>query len=68
MASLNPILKIHHVWDIHFIRIQCIASILIATIAFIWIRWFGGASTVNNLLLDNRSAIYGTLASISGAL
>jgi hypothetical protein len=55
-------------WGIHFLGMELMLSILGGVVFGIWVKWFGGALTVDHLLTGNKSAVYGTLASISGAL
>src|SRR5260370_626069 len=55
-------------WGIHFLGMELVLSILGGVIFGIWVKWLGGALTVDHLLTGNKSAVYGTLASIFGAL
>lgn len=53
---------------LYFLELELIASIVLAGAFTIWMFRFGGSAVVNDILDQNRSAVYGTLASILGAL
>jgi hypothetical protein len=55
-------------WRRHFLFIEALI-VFITSIAFIiWFYCLDGAASVNAILIDNRSAVYGTMASIFGSL
>jgi hypothetical protein len=55
-------------WRANFLRVELVVAFLL-TIAFaLWVARYGGDRVVEEVLNDNRAAIYGTLASISGSL
>jgi hypothetical protein len=55
-------------WRANFLRVE-LGVAFIVTIAFVlWVARYGGDRIVADVLHGNRSAIYGTLASIAGSL
>lgn len=55
-------------WRRHFLVVEGMIAVVL-TVAFgVWYWRFGGAASVAALLSGNRSALYGTTASISGSL
>jgi hypothetical protein len=55
-------------WAKEFLRFEFLSSILMTILFFIWFEYFSGQVLVDQVLLGNRSAIYGALAAIFGAL
>lgn len=49
-------------------RIELCLSFMISGVLLVWYMWLGGQHSVDELLQQNRSPIYGTLASIFGTL
>ena len=55
-------------WRSHFLTSELLVAV-IGTFAFIcWVKFFGGAADVDQMLANNHTALYGTLASIFGSL
>jgi hypothetical protein len=50
------------------LRLELVLSILLSALFMIWVFWFGGSLAVDSILHENRSAVYGALASIFGSL
>lgn len=55
-------------WKIHFLTAEFWAAAAGAAAFAVWLRFLGGNATLEEVLRGNRAAIYGTLASIFGAL
>lgn len=55
-------------WERHFLLNEGLLSGAVACGSIVWMERFGGWQPVNSLLLGNRGAIYGALASIFGSL
>jgi hypothetical protein len=62
MSRLNRLRKVH------FLGFELFLSILLSIVFAVWDVWFGGSVVVDSILHGNRSAVYGALASIFGAL
>lgn len=60
--------KLKNYWDVHFLRLELLLSIAIGIGFGIWVLMFSGEQRVDTILSGNRSAVYGTLAAIFGAL
>lgn len=60
--------KICKFWRRHFLYCELILALLIATGIWVWLSRYGGYDQIDALLDKNRSVVYGTLASIYGAL
>ncbi len=60
--------QISRLWRVHFLRFHLSLSILGCVAFSVWVFRFGGLRIVDPLLNGNRSAVYGTLAQISGTL
>jgi hypothetical protein len=60
--------RIKDFWDSHFIVLEFLLSIILMLVFFCWYYFFNGLTYINQILLGNRSQIYGTLATISGTL
>ena len=55
-------------WRQHFLGCELVLG-LSATMAFaVWVEWANGMSSVSKVLAGQRSAVYGTVASLDGAL
>ena len=54
--------------ELHFLGLGTIYSMLITGIFAVYLYRFGGTVAVDRILQDNRTAVYGTLAGISGSL
>lgn len=61
-------LRISRLWKVHFLGFHLSLSILASVTFTIWVYRLGGMVKVDTILNGNRSAMYGTLAQISGAL
>ncbi len=60
--------NITRVYGAHFLRIEALLAVL-ATVCFaLWLERFDGFAAVQATLKGNRSAVYGALASVFGAL
>jgi hypothetical protein len=59
---------LRQVWDIHFLGLELLISFLAFILFVIWVFYFSGSVVVDSILKANRSAVYGTLASIFGSL
>lgn len=55
-------------WERHFLSIHWIATILATAGLALWVHRLGGRAHFSALLEGNRSALYGTLASLFGSL
>ena len=55
-------------WGIHFLGIELVLSILGGIFFTVWVIWLGGSAIVNSILYQNRSTVYGAIASILGSL
>ena len=55
-------------WEQHFVRNEFVLATLATAALVAWATWFGGGPAVQGVLLDNRAALYGAVASIAGAL
>lgn len=55
-------------WAEHFLRNEFVASALLGGALVLWATCYGGRATLEPLLSENRAALYGTAASITGAL
>jgi hypothetical protein len=55
-------------WRANFLIAEMGLAVLLTGLFVLWVEWWGGLSTVNDALADNRGQVYGVLASIFGAL
>jgi len=55
-------------WEIHFEGAGLVLATVATVEAVVWCRYLGGAAVVSKTLGGDRGALYGTLASIFGAL
>lgn len=55
-------------WKVHFLWAELGLAVVLALGFIVWVEGCGGGATVDRTLSGNRSALYGTLASISGSL
>jgi hypothetical protein len=55
-------------WNRHFLWCELVLSIALAVVLVTWSERFGGHTTVDAILDGNRGNLYGTLASVLGAL
>lgn len=55
-------------WNVHFLFYEFVLSLLVGCILLVWVTKLGGSTIVNSILKENRSAVYGALAGISGTL
>lgn len=55
-------------WSRHFLGVELTLSLLAAAGFYAWVAWYGGRPVVDAILEGKRDALYGTLASIYGAL
>lgn len=60
--------RISEWWRSHFLDAELFVSLLIGFAFIVWQQWMDGETVICALLKGNRSAIYGTLASIFGSL
>jgi hypothetical protein len=60
--------RISHWWQSHFLDAELFVALLVGLGFIVWQQWMGGETVICDLLRGNRSAIYGTLASIFGSL
>jgi hypothetical protein len=60
--------RIRGFWGLHFLGCEVVLGLCL-TLAFAgWVEWAHGTRSVNNVLSGQRSAVYGTVASLDGAL
>jgi hypothetical protein len=55
-------------WKRHFLFVELCLAVMLTACFIIWYAKFGGEASLSSLLKDNRSAIYGTAASVFGSL
>jgi hypothetical protein len=55
-------------WEREFLRRERTASLALATVFALWLYLYGGDATTDRLLSGERTALYGALAAILGAL
>ena len=55
-------------WEARFLRLELLLAYFITLLFLVWSELFGGKPVLAALLEQNRGPIYGTLASILGAL
>ncbi len=55
-------------WKAHFLRAELILCVFLTIFLALWAEFFGGVNSIEQTLRGNRSAMYGTLASIFGSL
>lgn len=55
-------------WERHFVRNEFALATVAALGLATWATWFDGAASLQDMLHDNRAALYGAVASIAGAL
>lgn len=55
-------------WKTHFLMAEFGLALLLAAGFYVWVERYNGSGIVNSTLTGNRSAVYGTLASITGSL
>lgn len=60
--------RIRQIWGVHFLNLQIVFSILGGILFTFWVYKLGGSQVVDSILKGNRSAVYGTMASIFGSL
>lgn len=60
--------RISRLCKVHFLWFHLFVTLILSFIFFIWIYRFGGLVIVDKILKGNRSAVYATLAQISGSL
>lgn len=60
--------QINRFWNRHFLGLELVLSLLLSFLFGCWLLWLDGSVKVDSILSGNRSAVYGTLASIFGAL
>jgi len=60
--------KIKEFWEAHFLPLEFFVSILTMAGFIIWGEFYSGRWVMDSLLEGNRSAVYGALSAIFGAL
>ncbi len=55
-------------WRRHFLVMEGALAFLLPAGFSVWVEWTKSYSVVGDILKDNRGAVYGTLASVFGAL
>lgn len=55
-------------WERHFMLWEPLLCFLVAAALYVWEARFNGPRVLGDAIGDNRAAVYGTLASILGAL
>ncbi|MBI5352242.1 MAG: hypothetical protein HZB50_06350 [Chloroflexi bacterium] len=60
--------RIKDFWDKYFLPLEFLVSLLTMVGFIIWGEFFSGRSVMDSLLEGNRSAVYGALSAIFGAL
>ncbi len=60
--------NIRNYWGKHFLGLEFVVAILFTILFVLWAEFLSGKNTVNVILTNNRSEIYGTIAAIFGAL
>lgn len=55
-------------WAKNFLPAEHAAVVTVLCLAIAWAQWMGGATAISDLMKDNRSAIYGAVASVAGSL
>lgn len=60
--------RIKDFWDKYFLPLEFLVSILLTACFIIWGELYSGRLVMDSLLEGNRSAVYGALAAIFGAL
>lgn len=60
--------RIRDFWEEHFLQLEFFVPVFITAGFIIWGEVYAGRAVMDTLLEGNRSAVYGTLAAIFGAL
>lgn len=55
-------------WEKEFLRYEFFLSVVATVALIVWSEWFGAKRPICNVLDDNRGNVYGTWASVLGAL
>ena len=55
-------------WRLHFLGCELALGLCLTLVFAGWVEWANGMRSVDNLLSGQRSAVYGTVASLDGAL
>lgn len=65
---MRMIRRLSATWGAHFLNAELMLAVLLAAVFVYWSERAGGYSKVNSVLLTNRGAVYGALASVFGSL
>ncbi|MBI5946330.1 MAG: hypothetical protein HY864_18370 [Chloroflexi bacterium] len=60
--------RVKEFWEAHFLPLEFLVSILTMAGFIIWGEFYAGRGVMDSLLEGNRSAVYGALSAIFGAL
>ena len=55
-------------WQVHFLGVELVAAGILTGVLILWIEAFDRYGSVEEILRDNRTALYGVMASIFGSL
>ena len=61
-------IRLPRFWRRHFLTVELIFALSLATVFAFWYTYMGGAAATNTVLQGNRATFYGTTASILGSL
>ena len=61
-------MRLPRFWQRHFLRMEAGIIFVLTLLLTVWYFWFDGAPQIVMLMKENRANIYGTTATIAGAL